>query len=602
MSAAVATTAHQSVPDIHVVPSGILQRKCDCGQHTGGAKCPACKGKGVEAEEKAASGGTRDLGPGRPIDGQSRRFMESRFSRDFSAVRVHSDPAAQSSAGSLNARAYTTGSNIVFGRGEYAPQSFEGRHLLAHELTHVLQQRGRPGLQPKSELSTPGDPAEREADRVAETVMTGGGRIPAAFRVSDAAVQRACGPVDIGTPADCTPDASTFVAGHPLFKFVGECDDFSGTEEASLRAAAAALPASGPIIIHGYASVDGDPTFNENLSCARAVKAESVLTGAGIASGRITKLRHGPTPGPTAERRCVVIEAVSPSPGPVPTPGPAPGPTVVIFPVIFGSSINRVPPGVGTSVLVAVTGLPSGSSIAIDILGSGGANGTATVAPATITGTSVVTMTGGTQTTPGSANNLMIRASLGGATLSTSPGFTVAAHPRDFTVTFNSDVSTATHVGVRSNNAWTSDGSGGAADLTEVERSEQVDVLSRDDPPFGPRAGVGRTSGFIPGTASPTTDTHTIPRSAISTPFSLLFLGTSFTVVKEQLFIFNDRRTGVTNQVVPNSGFTITHSLRLNAARPGWDHRCVKTGAATTVGAFSATAGSGTATSLIHPI
>jgi hypothetical protein len=535
--------------------------------------------------------------------------MERRFGQDFSRVRIHTGSQADEYARSVSALAFTVGQDIVFGAGRYAPGTDTGRHLLAHELTHVLQQRSSGHqLQANLAVSRPGDACEREADRVADAVVSGGGRVPASFTSPNAAVQRVCGAAAIGTRTECDPRGPTFVTGHPLFKFVGGCDDFSGTEEASLRTTAATLPASGPIIVHGYASTDGDPTFNENLSCARAVKAESVLSGpggAGIAPGRITKLHHGPTPGPAAERRSVVIEAVSPSPGPVPIPGPTSGPTVIIFPVVFGFTANRVPPGVGTPVLVIVIGLPSGSTITLDILGSGGSNGTATIAPATITGTSVVAVTGGTQTSPGSANNLMIRASLGGVTLSTSPGFTVAAHPRDFNVTLNSDVSTATHVGVRSNNAWTSDGSGGAADLTEVVRAEQVDILSRDNPPFTSATGTSATtgtSGGIAGTASPTIDSHTYPRSAISTPFFLPFIGTHFSEVFEQLFIFDDRRTGLTNQVVPNSGFTITHTLDFNSSAIRWDHQCVKTGAATTVGTFSATAGTGTATSLVHPI
>jgi len=68
--------------------------------------------------------------------------MELRFGHDFSRVRVHDDPTAATSADSLNARAYTVGHNIVFSTGEYAPATAAGRRLLAHELTHVLQQHG----------------------------------------------------------------------------------------------------------------------------------------------------------------------------------------------------------------------------------------------------------------------------------------------------------------------------------------------------------------------------------------------------------------------------------------------------------------------------
>ena len=78
---------------------------------------------------------------GQALDGYTRSFMESRFSRDFSQVRIHADQSAVVSAGALHAQAYTIGRDIVFNRGMYSPHSAQGRHLLAHELAHVIQQR-----------------------------------------------------------------------------------------------------------------------------------------------------------------------------------------------------------------------------------------------------------------------------------------------------------------------------------------------------------------------------------------------------------------------------------------------------------------------------
>lgn len=79
---------------------------------------------------------------GQPIDTGTRRFMETRFGQDFGQVRIHTDRRAADSAAAIQARAYTSGRNIVFGAGEYRPESSEGRRLLAHELVHVVQQRG----------------------------------------------------------------------------------------------------------------------------------------------------------------------------------------------------------------------------------------------------------------------------------------------------------------------------------------------------------------------------------------------------------------------------------------------------------------------------
>jgi Domain of unknown function (DUF4157) len=78
--------------------------------------------------------------PGQPLDAATRAFMEPRFGHDFAKVRVYADHRAAESAQTLNALAYTVAPNIVFGAGHYAPQTDTGRRLLAHELTHVVQQ------------------------------------------------------------------------------------------------------------------------------------------------------------------------------------------------------------------------------------------------------------------------------------------------------------------------------------------------------------------------------------------------------------------------------------------------------------------------------
>jgi hypothetical protein len=79
--------------------------------------------------------------PGTPLQPAIRHDMEQRFGRDFSQVRVHSDSGAGQSARDMDARAYTVGADIVFGAGRFAPETGEGRRLIAHELTHVVQQR-----------------------------------------------------------------------------------------------------------------------------------------------------------------------------------------------------------------------------------------------------------------------------------------------------------------------------------------------------------------------------------------------------------------------------------------------------------------------------
>src|SRR5262245_30578093 len=106
-------------------------------------------------------------GPGRPLDPTTRSFFEDRFGADFGGVRVHDDAHAAASARDLQARAYTTHEDVVFGAGEYAPGTLAGRNLLAHELTHVVQQRGGGAVRGQ-------DPSlEGEADTVGARAAAG---------------------------------------------------------------------------------------------------------------------------------------------------------------------------------------------------------------------------------------------------------------------------------------------------------------------------------------------------------------------------------------------------------------------------------------------
>ena len=91
---------------------------------------------GLETRVKAFRGG------GRPLSDATRAFFEPRFGHDFSGVRVHADARGAEAARAVNARAFTLGRDVVFGAGQYAPTTSAGRRLLAHELTHVVQQRG----------------------------------------------------------------------------------------------------------------------------------------------------------------------------------------------------------------------------------------------------------------------------------------------------------------------------------------------------------------------------------------------------------------------------------------------------------------------------
>jgi uncharacterized protein DUF4157 len=115
-------------------------------------------------------------GGGSPLAPEVRADMEGRLGHDFGDVRVHTDGKAHESAVSVNAQAYTVGSDVVFQSGRYDPGSSEGKTMLAHELTHVVQQRSGPvdgtptggGLS----ISDPSDRFEREATANAERAMS----------------------------------------------------------------------------------------------------------------------------------------------------------------------------------------------------------------------------------------------------------------------------------------------------------------------------------------------------------------------------------------------------------------------------------------------
>ena len=127
---------------------------------------------------------------GQPLDSATRAFMEPRFGQDFSQVRVHTDGQAAQSAREVNALAYTLGQDVVFGTGQHAPRSAAGQELIAHELTHVIQQSRAAGLQPKSMLSQPGDASEREADAVAASLVSEAERPIPSIHPAEAQISR----------------------------------------------------------------------------------------------------------------------------------------------------------------------------------------------------------------------------------------------------------------------------------------------------------------------------------------------------------------------------------------------------------------------------
>ena len=151
---------------------------------------------GTASGAVAASVAAMQSGSASGLDSSTRHFMEGRFGRDLGAVRVHSGPRAAAAADALGARAFTVGRDIFFNAGQYQPQASTGRHLLAHELTHTVQQTGDSGfasrkrVQRRPALTSPLFPAPRSMSR-----------IPAGPRVRSLCRRLACPPWQARTRA-----------------------------------------------------------------------------------------------------------------------------------------------------------------------------------------------------------------------------------------------------------------------------------------------------------------------------------------------------------------------------------------------------------------
>lgn len=198
------TLRSQTVPSrgFTPAPTSLLQRKCACGGTPGlDGECAECRNRRLQ-REVSNQASTPPVPPavhevlrssGQPLDTNTRVFMESRLGHDFSQVRIHTNEKAAESAQAVNALAYTVGRNVVFGTGQYAPATDAGRRLLAHELTHVVQQ-GHSAVGQVTAVSQPSNPREREAADVAERFT----RMPAAVSEDE----------DAGSPERSAADGS----------------------------------------------------------------------------------------------------------------------------------------------------------------------------------------------------------------------------------------------------------------------------------------------------------------------------------------------------------------------------------------------------------
>ncbi len=291
------------------MPDPQLQRTCHCG-----GACPKCQAEqqdhghaGLQTKHVQAS----DMGqmaappivhevlrsPGQSLDPATRAFMESRFGHDFSRVRVHTGTKAAQSAAPINALAYTVGSEVVFGAHQYAPHTGEGGKLLAHELAHTIQQGEHIIVAPSGLALGQTDGAyDRAADAAVSSATRIAAPLPATLTMH---------PLLQRQPAKTRGATSVPIKGSmPAIFFQFDSTEMRhDAEDDSMIHFVHALvmiqehlkknPKLGRVILHGFASMDGQEAHNLALSQKRADRIQELLVEAGIPKERISAFGHG---------------------------------------------------------------------------------------------------------------------------------------------------------------------------------------------------------------------------------------------------------------------------------------------------------------------
>lgn len=349
MSSRVTKHATTFAPAVQPAEGQLLQRKCaGCGTHTGGGGCSGCANKEKEKLQRRAAGIETMAeippivnevlnSPGQSLDTATRAFMEPRFHHDFSRVRVHADARAAESARAVNAQAYTVGSHIVFDAGKYTPGSSLGKNLLAHELTHVLQQSHGLTRSATFGVGPANDEHEQQADAVANAIVNTPAR-PVANNVrplipgtqqtvarneappppprtrlqrrnaedelfdpftggesqaADSSGGKTTAPEKPQCPkaptkkGDEIPKPMCPTATHTgqsemdRFNFCLDSDQLTDPSQlAGIPAAVNSTRPSARFLIHGYASPEGERNYNFRLACHRAIKIANAFRDA----------------------------------------------------------------------------------------------------------------------------------------------------------------------------------------------------------------------------------------------------------------------------------------------------------------------------------
>lgn len=299
-------------------------------------------GPALTASTESAISGLR--GGGAPLPASERAFFEPRFGRSFADVRIHDGPAADKASRGINARAFTLGTDIAFAHGEHKPRTEAGRRLMAHELTHVVQQGG--ATIQKASLPTNDDKAlETEPDKMRAKVLGNDLKhtiqqetsadiyspnrlgIEASMPNGCSSLQRVADKSNPPTNMRCDrvdPSPGGSGGTHVVFGKSGQTINNANTELIAAEFASwVARGSIDSITVDGFASSEGSAGVNWRLSCNRAeiVKAEFVRLG--VPGGMLTTIAHGETEEFLAtdfppNRRAVIRIIRTPQPSPNP--------------------------------------------------------------------------------------------------------------------------------------------------------------------------------------------------------------------------------------------------------------------------------------------
>jgi outer membrane protein OmpA-like peptidoglycan-associated protein len=359
------------------MPEPHLQRACACG-----GECPECRKEHsgrqevqrlrLQAQDTGETAAPPIVGevlasPGLPLSPAARAFMEPRFGHDFSRVRVHTDARAAESARAVQAKAYTVGRRIVFGEGQYGSTD-ESRRLLAHELTHVVQQSSSGGLAKDTSTDdeasasegqaalnatslhrsvvSVGETEEPQVSEIGEKPQLGGrgSRRPDSFVPELLLPPAAVLPENCPPPKDMYCPAAVDSPGTVTNELTFPVDSATlnakqRTEVAAVAASWHAAGGSVDVRVDGYASAEGRCEYNWSLSCRRAQAVAAELASPsdgspGVAASNLELFAHGESAEAglaLAPNRQATIS--------IPTAPPPPGttPSSCALPVLLGS-------------------------------------------------------------------------------------------------------------------------------------------------------------------------------------------------------------------------------------------------------------------------